>query len=445
MVFKGTQANISDANGNLLMSSNGVWIANATGDTMMNGSGLNPGWDASNYPYGLLWNHANLILPLPADSNKLALFHQAYLADVFTYNFQGGVYYSLVDLSQNGGLGSVIIKNDTIILDKISAGMTACRHANGRDWWIIAQKDSSDIVYKILLTTTGIASVTTQNLGYNQYFYGNGSQITFSKDGTKFIQTNYTYIGANHPSYLIVSNFDRCNGMFDNVQIYQVTDDDYLWGLAFSPSGKYAYACSSNYIFQIDTDNQTVDTVAVYDGFISPPGFSCCATTFWGMYLAANGKIYITSGSGVQHLHEMNYPDSAGVACDVQQHSISLGYAQLRSVPNHPNYYLGCDTTLGCTPCYTNVDELSPPDFKFRVYPNPVNDGILNIGYLLPQNKHGIFEMYDITGKVVFRYTLPPWSNYQNFKLPQLSDGIYQCVITSDGKRVSKKVAIVKE
>lgn len=44
MTFKGTQANISDNNGNLLMSSNGVWIANANGDTMMNGAGLNPGY-----------------------------------------------------------------------------------------------------------------------------------------------------------------------------------------------------------------------------------------------------------------------------------------------------------------------------------------------------------------------------------------------------------------
>ncbi|MBK8872720.1 MAG: hypothetical protein IPN13_01925 [Bacteroidetes bacterium] len=39
MVFKGTQANISDAGGNLLMSSNGIWIASATGDTMLNGGG----------------------------------------------------------------------------------------------------------------------------------------------------------------------------------------------------------------------------------------------------------------------------------------------------------------------------------------------------------------------------------------------------------------------
>lgn len=54
MVFEDTEANICDANGNFLMSSNGVWIANANNDTMMNGSGLNPGAETASYPHGLL-------------------------------------------------------------------------------------------------------------------------------------------------------------------------------------------------------------------------------------------------------------------------------------------------------------------------------------------------------------------------------------------------------
>ncbi|MBL7929641.1 MAG: T9SS type A sorting domain-containing protein [Bacteroidia bacterium] len=437
MVFKGTQANISDANGNLLMSSNGVWIANATGDTMMNGGGLAPSYLTTAWPYGIPLNDGAICLPFPGDSNKLVLFHKSKW-DQFSISTTA-LYKTIINLS----LDSIIQKNDTIITDTLSWGVGACKHANGRDWWLFVSQDGNPKFYTFLITPNGIDTIFTQQLPSLLNTYGNVSPIKFSPNGEKMIWCSP--VNQTQSGYVLISDFNRCNGIISNTIIYPVSSTNYLFGLAFSPSGKYAYACSSNYIFQIDTDNQTVDTVAVYDGFISPPGFTCCATTFWGMYLAANGKIYITSGSGVQHLHEMNYPDSAGVACDVQQHSISLGYAQLRSVPNHPNYYLGCDTTLGCTPCYTNVDELSPPDFKFRVYPNPVNDGILNIGYLLPQNKHGIFEMYDITGKVVFRYTLPPWSNYQNFKLPQLSDGIYQCVITSDGKRAVKKVAVIKE
>ena len=42
MEFRAAQGNISDENGNLLMVSNGCWIADATGDTMLNGGGLTP-------------------------------------------------------------------------------------------------------------------------------------------------------------------------------------------------------------------------------------------------------------------------------------------------------------------------------------------------------------------------------------------------------------------
>ncbi len=164
------------------------------------------------------------------------------------------------------------------------------------------------------------------------------------------------------------------------------------------------------------------------------------------MYLAANGKIYIAINSRVQHLHVINYPDSAGVACDVQQQAIDLvDYRQLSAVPNHSNYYLGCDTTLECACLTTGIKENAGPDFRFRIYPNPVSNGYLHIGYLLPQNKEGMFEIYDVTGKAVFKYGLPQWSNEQSFVLPKLSDGVYECILKSDNKIAGRKMVVVKE
>ncbi|MBK8875798.1 MAG: T9SS type A sorting domain-containing protein [Bacteroidetes bacterium] len=54
-----------------------------------------------------------------------------------------------------------------------------------------------------------------------------------------------------------------------------------------------------------------------------------------------------------------------------------------------------------------------------------------------------MFEVVDVTGKVVFKYSLQPWSNEQSLKLPQLANGVYNCVITSDNQRVSKKIAVM--
>ncbi|MBK7970767.1 MAG: hypothetical protein IPK08_18625 [Bacteroidetes bacterium] len=64
------------------MASNGIWIANATGDTMMNGGGLNPGGITSNWPNGLPMTANNIFLSFSNDTNKFMLFHH-------TANFDG--------------------------------------------------------------------------------------------------------------------------------------------------------------------------------------------------------------------------------------------------------------------------------------------------------------------------------------------------------------------
>jgi len=440
MKYKGTQATICDANGNFLMSSNGVWIANSNNDTMVNGSGLNPGDNVNSFPNGLVDDYANIILPFPGDSNKYILFHHTDYYDGFSYSARE-VFYTIIDITLDSGRGAVISKNDTAFSDTLNWGLAACKHANGRDWWIIASKHNSSIYYKILLTPNGIESVSSQQMNVPVAWY-NSSQPTFSKDGEKFINTVYDSI--THNSYLILFDFDRCSGLFLNSTNIQLTVNDFLFGASFSSNGQYIYACTSNIIYQVNSLTLNIDTVAIYDGFCFPNNPWC--TTFWDMYLAANGKIYITSGSAVMFIHEMNYPDSADTACDVQQHSIFLDSIwNLRAVPNHPNYYLG---RLQGSPCDTlqwaGINEREH-DFRFRVYPNPVINNVLNIGYLLPQNKPGVFMIYDVTGKVVFRYGLPQWSNEQSFKLPSLSNGIYNCVITSGIQRVSKKLAMIKE
>lgn len=439
MVVQGTQATICDSNGNFLMSSNGVWIANANNDTMINGAGLNPSWDVNAFPHGLLNINGNVIVPCPGDSSKFLLFHQAQL---YSNLYVMGIYQSIIDLSLDSGLGGVVLKNDTLLVDSISMGLAACKHANGRDWWLVAIKDSSNSVFVWLLTPFGVSFHSMQSLGYTPFAAGNGCQITFSQDGSKSVMANYDN-PINRNSSMILVDFDRCSGLFSNTQSIPLTNHAYLWGLAFSPSGQFVYTCSSENIFQVNTTTLQVDTVAVYDGFSYPlPG---AATTFWNMYLAANGKIYTTSGNSVQHLHEMNFPDSSGIACDVQQHNIFLNMWNFRSVPNHPNYYLGrlqgslCDTLQ-----WTGFEE-TQHDFRFRIYPNPVTSNSLHIGYFLPQNKKGLFQIYDVNGKVVFKYPLPQWSNEQEFVLPNLANGIYNASIISDNKRVSKTIAIINE
>ncbi|KXK45612.1 MAG: hypothetical protein UZ10_BCD003001827 [Bacteroidetes bacterium OLB10] len=438
-----TQANISDENGTLLMSSNGAWVANSTGDTMRYGSFL--GYDPfiNTYHDGLPIPCGNVFLPYPGDSTKYILFRDSLVFNGLYYPAYA-VNYSIIDMTKDSGFGEVdsLQKFNVAFQDTLNWGLAACRHANGRDWWLVSIKDSSDIAIKMLFTDVGLASVITQKLNV-PLAWGNGTQITFSPDGTKFAYSTYSPCCPDS-SYILTFDFDRCSGMFTTHNPVFV-NRGYLWGLAFSPNSQFVYACTTDKVYQLDLNTYNLDTIATYDGFNSPYTW-CCPTTFFNFYLAANGKIYITSGNGVQHIHEMNYPDSAGVACDLQQHIIltPMGAIHRGSVPNHPNYYLGCDTTQTSCPCLTTgINEINQHDFKFKLFPNPVTNNILNISYFLPQNKPGLLEIYDVTGKVAFKYILPQWSNMQSLKLPKLANGIYNCMLTSDNKRVSKKISII--
>ncbi|MFN8152684.1 MAG: T9SS type A sorting domain-containing protein [Bacteroidia bacterium] len=440
MSFKGTEATICNAQGDFLMSTNGIWIANADNDTMMNGAGLNPGTGASSWPYGLPMTSNAVFLPYPGDTLKYILIHHSQEQYGAGYPaFQ--LYKTVIDVQLDSGLGAVINKNEIILEDTLNWGIGCVKHANGRDWWILMVEQASSKIYKLLITPYEVISAS-QYLPNAHYSWFNGSQIPFTMNGDRFSYTANDSI--NHNSYIVIANFDRCTGNIYNDTSIQLTYGSYLWGTAFSASGNNLYACTSGKVFQINTDSLTVDTVAYYDGFISPPNLTCCATSFWNMYLAANGKIYITSGSSVQHIHEMNYPDSAGVACDLQQHAIDLGsYLHLRAVPNHPNYNLGPVVGSVCDTLGVGLPEMQH-DFHFGISPNPVAEGPVKIIYLLPENKSGIFEVYNMTGQLVYKMNLPPWSTLQYVDLPELSEGVYTAVVRSGYERSAKKLVVME-
>ncbi|MBL0054531.1 MAG: T9SS type A sorting domain-containing protein [Bacteroidetes bacterium] len=452
MPFGSTQATMSDENGNLIIATNGCWIADATGDTMLNGGGLNPSiymkdWCDNTSGFPVL--HANAILPFPADNSKYILFHHGW--DAVTYWFNSYVplflYSSLIDISANSGKGEVMTnkKNIQIINDTLSQGIAACKHANGRDWWIVALKDSSDLIYTMLLTPNGIDTIFTQHLNV-PFGFVNVWQPQFSPDGKKFSYTFTFPTPIPWPWFADVRifDFDRCTGIFSNPFIIDISDTYPGMGSQFSSNSKYLYCATQQHLHQIDVATQTKTLVATNDTFYSP--YFPFQTDFWSMYRAANGKIYISSGNGVIDMHVINEPDSAGLACDVQLHSLHLPCFQFRANVYHPNYYLGCDTSLGC-PCLssTSLTENGQHDFRFRVYPNPVVNNFVNIGYILPQNKNGILKLYDVNGKQLYSQGLPPWSNEQSIKLPKLANGIYNLRIESGGYFMSRNIVVMRE
>jgi len=447
MAFDATQGNISDSNGNLLMASNGCWVANSTGDTMLNGSDLNPGAFTDDYyfPYfGLPLFNGNVFLPYPGDSNKYVLFHQT--GNYNTNGLSTELFYSIIDMTLDNGLGGVTQKNLIALQDTLGWGIGVCKHANARDWWIVAVDDSMKYIYKILFTPLGIDTISVQQLPNMSPYSVFAGQPTFSPDGLKFAFTStYEISVGNWYHDLRVFSFDRCTGLLFDPNIININDGVRGYSTAFSPNSKYLYASSTLNVYQVNVDTSDIQAslknVAINDNYYSP--LPPLQTDFWLMYLAANGKIYISSGNGVIDIHFINYPDSSGISCDVEQHALHSPCWVYRGNVNHPNYYLGPVTGSICD-SLTGVNEYLNEIQNFSVKPNP-SIGDFSISYLLPQNKAGSFEVFDAIGKMIYKLSLPPWSTLQQINLPKLAPGVYHSVITSGGYRSSKKIVVMGE
>jgi hypothetical protein len=100
---------------------------------------------------------------------------------------------------------------------------------------------------------------------------------------------------------------------------------------------------------------------------------------------------------------------------------------------------------LNCYDSIVNINNIDLDLTKLIITPNPTV-GDFNIIYNLPPNQEGKLEIFDMTGRIIYQMDLPKWTTLQNINLPDhISDGLYNCVITSGDARVSKKIAIVKQ
>lgn len=375
MNFYCTDASISDENGNLQFYSNGIFIANYQNDTMANGSGINLHPSTTQWQEnGMPMIQGNLILPLPNSKNMYYLFHET--IDVLTSELGGHptqLFYSVIDMSHNNGLGEVIAKNQILATDTFVFGcLTSVKHANGRDWWIVVPRFDSNIYYKMLLTPTGISSVDTQAIGGKLPKVDIG-QACFSPNGNRYAR----YDGNNGVVYYF--DFDRCTGLFSN-PIDWVVANNLGSGCAFSPNSNVLYISEGLHIFQYNLLAADIPAsqmmVGQYDGFQSP--FAC---TINMAQLAPDGKIYLNATNGVNVLHVINYPDSLanmwGTNCGVGLHSFALPSYNASSLPNFPNYRLGaaigsgCDTILSTTYMEDKIDNQ-----KAFIYPNPAQSTV---------------------------------------------------------------------
>ena len=416
-------------------------------------------WDNNSM---ILWNgdsvflnasitNGALIIPNSYDSSKYNVFS--------SLSFFGLHPHSLFTSTIIMGMPSVVInKNSLVSTSPIAEKVSAVKHGNGKDWWIISHSLNADTFFVYLVDSIGIQLHSSQKIGFNYQnitppFIGMYGEISFSQQGDKLCCAG---LGV-----LDLFDFNRCTGQLSNYQDLitgpRFTALNDLYGVSFSPSGNYLYCSNWTQTFNCSLPPPCKSQLSQYDLNSSniPASKTLLADidstefSFGQHQLAPDGKIYIARSKGIfpyfikdsvnTTLSVIQNPDHPGTACNFQLNGFSLGNSKVNlGLPNSPNYNLGA--WVG-SPCDTlSVGIVSHTATDFHLSPNPAHDkitistsGDIHKVKLQLRNLQGqlLHQQTEFTGRT-FEFPLPP----------TLARGLYLLEILSEEEMVMKKVVV---
>ena len=177
----GTNASICDSLGNLILYTNGVFIANGDHQIIEGGEFIMEGYYIDSSPVKAIWvPQGAMVIPKPNSSHNYYIYHIFVDTSDLLIESVKQLLRTEVDMSLNNGQGKVIDKAAVIIEEPLAPGnITACRHANGHDWWVVVPKRISGY-YVLLEDGEGMPEIQENEEG-PEFNYVDG-QTSFSPD-----------------------------------------------------------------------------------------------------------------------------------------------------------------------------------------------------------------------------------------------------------------------
>ena len=290
-------ATISDNNGNLLFYTDGMVVYNKNHTLMPNGTGL-LGHNSS--------TQSSIIVKKPASST----IYYVFTVDGVTGS-DGGLNYSEVDMTLDGGLGDVNTNKNINLIPFTCEKVTAIKHQNSSDFWIISPENNTNIIHSFLLTSAGINMtpiLTTAQSPVSGVGYLKGSP-----DGNRIVLVNAWTV--NFELY----NFNNATGEL-TFQLQKFMGSD-PYGAEFSPNSNLLYISvwPGGGVWQFDLlagSNTSIINSALNLGSSGGDGGS--------LQLAPDNKIYQAVGSSPS-LPIINNPNIVGAGCNFNVNGVNLG------------------------------------------------------------------------------------------------------------------------
>ncbi len=405
--FDNANTSLCNDEGQLVAYTNGCRMFNGQHEVMIRGDSLPDDWIRDDYcPLREFYvlRHANLLLPRPGSDSMVHHISFGFRPnnDTILFYLCDTIYENVINLKAGGGRG-IVGRRQPVLTDTFFGNhLTACRHGNGRDWWVVVRTWLSDRYHFLLLDTSGLHYHHTQRFGVPSDRKGGGTgQAVFSPDGAWFIASENRF-------GLRLYRFDRCSGLFYGPPLelpVMEEPNDSGWntpGVAVSSNNRFLYVAFFFNCYQFDLTQSdilaTQKNVARWDSSRNENGW---ATTMYYLKLGPDGKIYGSIPGPNTYLHRINYPDLEGEACDFEQRAIRLPNWNYSMLPNIAWPRTG---VLTGSPCDTlglvSAVKSAPRKWEVQIWPNPASSEL----WLSVPEAAGtslVAEMTDLGGRPV--------------------------------------------
>jgi gliding motility-associated-like protein len=260
-----------------------------------------------------------------------------------------GLEYNQVSLNRNGGLGEITIKNKELLPAEVSSKLSAVKHSNGKDYWVVAHKFNSNEFCSFAVTANGVDTNNYVSSSVGTVHTAPGSTnnaigyMKISPDGTKLAVAIY---GS---SILEIYNFDASTGRVSNPVTSQPIFDN-AFGIEFSPDSKFLY--SSFTPIEMPDFTDTILDLSVLIQFEVGLGGSIFSnydtiasdtlgSYYGGIQLGTDGRIYVARAPyGNAALSVIQNPKRKGTACNFTTNAMDLAGKKSRfGFPNFVQSY----------------------------------------------------------------------------------------------------------
>lgn len=373
-----------------------------------------------------------LILPETINPHRYILLSLGNIPNVIP---KVSLFLTEIDMSQNGGAGGVISKNQ--IIDSTlnhSEKMIAIKHGNGRDWWLINHQHNSNLFIIRLISNNSIVFTIYQPIG-NIYSGVGWGQMIVNQTGDKIVVADYSGILEKY-------DFNRCTGQlmnFIDMSDIPIPGFDRYYGTSISELNVLYYSTVDS-IWQMDLNviNPILTKQLVY---ANQNNNSCMGQHQLGPY----GKIYIANilfcggptninDSLNTHLTVIDQPDISGVGCNVLPYFQLIGGGRTYlGLPNMPNYNLG---PLVGSPCdtLTSLHSLSETKVGFEIIPNPVTvEFKVSISGIADSEKYFDLRIFNSKGQSVYENS--KFKISEKINCTEYSPGLYAITLTKNEQR----------